>query len=179
MLSPLDVAQFLLLLSHNFVPWDPSLFSLSKSSGDEDIFISLYSWAWLPVCGSLSLKDLNFKTYISWGKYSLLKKELINRWGEEGIWETGSLFSVPEIVIRIASIYWVLALRREWFHLQIHSMRHLISQFYQWGNWGTPWLRTSSESYMLCYQSWQVINGELPVRCTIILFTQRKKCQLN
>ena len=79
-----------------------------KSACKRGSFISLYSWAWLPACSSLSLKDLHFS--ISWGKRSLLKKELMI--GEEGTWGTGSIFRVPKIFIRITSIYWALTLWR-------------------------------------------------------------------
>ena len=51
-------------------------------------------------CGSLSPKDLHFN--ISWGKYSLLKKELMI--GEEGTSGTGSIFRLSKIFTRITSI---------------------------------------------------------------------------
>ena len=96
----LDVGPFLSLPPHTFVPWDLLPLSLSNSACKRGSFISLYSWAWLPACGSLSLKDLHFN--ISWGKYSLLKKELMI--GEEGTWGIGSIFRVSKIFIRITSI---------------------------------------------------------------------------
>ena len=96
----LDVAQFLSLPSHTFVPWDLLPLSLSNSACKRGSFIGLYSWAWLPACGSLSPKDLHFN--ISWGKYSLLKKELTI--GEEGTLGTGSIFRVSKIFTRITSI---------------------------------------------------------------------------